>query len=88
MLVHVLISQVFQFFICVDLNHSVLIKPWSAFNTANITRAEMLWYLQPQLTLAEVSSSISSFQVHVDAGLNFTGVSISHIFLFKSFCSH
>ena len=44
---------------------------------------EILRYLRPQLTLAEVSSSISSFQVHVDAGLNFIGVSISHICLFN-----
>ena len=57
------------------------IKPWSACNTANITRAEILLYLQPQPTLAEVSSSISTFQVHVDTGLNFTDVSMFHMLI-------
>jgi hypothetical protein len=57
------------------------IKPWSACNTANITRVEILRYLRPQLTLAEVTSSISSFQVHVDAGLNSTGVSMFHMLI-------
>ena len=63
------ISQVFPFLIYVNFNHSALIKPWNVFNTANITRAEMLQYLQHQPTSAEVSilqesPTLAEYELH------------------------